>query len=297
MLFKDQKISFSDVVVPDSVGRVSLDQTYGPKDWQRYDVYLPIKNKEKCPVVLDLQGGGLVRGRKSSEKLAPNLKLTAAGLAVVSMNYALISDRDYAFPKQVAEVRAVLGQLKKRSDEFGIDENKIYLAGESSGAQLALLTVGSISAGVKVGHEFGLKDELEAMPKIKKVLAAYGPYEFDVFKEQFAELGVQPKYSESGSKNSFEGLALAGHQVNENPIAVSQGNPANYFTPAMPDLFAMAGSADQVVPELQSMEMVDRYEKLTGKKALTYWLDGAHHGIKDFDTKQVYQMKCAFFKA
>ncbi|MBS9336870.1 alpha/beta hydrolase [Fructobacillus parabroussonetiae] len=297
MLFKDQKVTFAGVFVLESVGKILKDRPYGPRNFEKYDLYFPKKQTDKMPILLDLQGGGLVRGRKSSEKLSPMLRLTEQGIAITTMNYCLISEKDYAFPKQVAEVRAVLIDLKKHAQEWGLDLNRIYLTGESSGAQLAVLTAATVSAGVKLGYADGLEDDVGQVPTIQKVIASYGPYEFDQFKEEFQQAGIQPKYKESGEPNSFEGLALGGHQVTENPIGVSQGNPANYFTKEMPALFAMAGTADQVVPFQQSVEMVKRYEALTGKQAKTYWLTGGHHGIADFDNEQVDQMKIAFLKA
>ncbi|MFC4761278.1 alpha/beta hydrolase [Fructobacillus durionis] len=296
MLFKDLNINFEPVTVPESVRKVVKDQAYGKKEWEQYDLYLPKNKTEKIPLLLDLQGGGLVRGKKSTNKLDPNLRLTTEGFAIASMNYELISEENYAFPNQIAEVRAVLIQLKKRADEWGLDTDSFYLAGESSGAQLAMLTAASVTAGVKIGRVPHLDDKLTDMPTIQKVIASYGPYEFDQFAEQFDELKVSPKYPESGNPISFEGLAIADHQVNENPIAISQGNPANYFTSKMPEIFAMAGSADQVVPELQSKEMVKRFNKMVGKEAKTYWKVGAHHGIQDFDNDEVYQMKVDFLK-
>lgn len=296
MLFKDLNIEFNQAKVPDSVQKVIRNQKYGPKSWELFDLYLP-KSKERVkPLILDLQGGGLVRGEKSTEKLEPNLKLTGEGYAVASMNYELISEKNYVFPNQVAEIRAVLIQLKDRAKEFGLDTERFFLTGESSGAQLALLTVASVTAGVKIGRIPGVNDDLSKMPTIQGVIASYGPYEFDRFSDQFTKLRVVKKYPESGMPNSFEGMALAGHSVLDNPIAVSQGNPANYFTHKMPPLSAMAGSADQVVPELQSKEMVERYERLVGKEATTYWLKDAHHGIKDFDTDSVLQQKIDFLK-
>lgn len=297
MLFKDLNVNFNSVSIPESVGEVIKDQVYGNEKWQRFDLYLPKKRKGPTPVLLDLQGGGLVRGTKSTEKLEPNLRLTQEGFAVVSMNYELISEENYAFPNQVAEVRAVLIQLSKKAEAWGLNPDAFYLAGESSGAQLAMLTTASVTAGVKLGHVEGLADDLADMPIIQKVIASYGPYEFDRFSEQFKELGVQPKYAESGAPYSFEGLAIAGHRVDENPIAISQGNPANYFTTEMPEIFAMAGSADQVVPELQSKEMVKRFNKMVGKTAKTYWLPGGHHGVHDFDTDEVYRLKVDFLKS
>ncbi|MCO0832138.1 alpha/beta hydrolase [Fructobacillus sp. W13] len=295
MLFKDLDITFDDVFVSEAVSKSIKNQTYGPEKWQMFDLYLP-KGVERHALILDLQGGGLVRGSKSTNKLRPNMKLVEEGFAVASMNYALISDANYAFPKQVAEVRAVLIQLKERAEEFGLDVDRFYLSGESSGAQLALLTVASATAGVKLGYEKGLKDDLEEMPVIQKVIASYGPYEFDQFEKQFNKAGVEPKYAESGSPKSFEGLAVGGLKVSEAPIQIAQGNPANYFTEKMPELFAMAGTADQVVPFEQSVEMVQRYEKMTGKKAMTHWIEGGHHGIKDFDTEEIKKEKLGFLR-
>lgn len=295
MLFKDLDISFNDVFVSEAVAKTIKNQPYGPEKWELFDLYLP-KGGGKYPLVLDLQGGGLVRGEKSTDKLGPNMKLVEEGFAIASMNYALISDSNYAFPKQVAEVRAVLVQLKERAEEFGLDVDGFYLTGESSGAQLAMLTTASVTAGVKLGYEKGLKDELEDLPEIQKVIASYGPYEFDQFKNQFNERGIEPKYAESGSPKSFEGLAVGGLRVIESPIQIAQGNPANYFTEKMPPIFAMAGTADQVVPFEQSVQMVKRYEKMTGKKAMTHWIEGAHHGIKDFDTEEIKKEKLAFLR-
>ncbi|MBS9338714.1 alpha/beta hydrolase [Fructobacillus sp. M2-14] len=140
MLFKDLKMTFDAVKVPEDVEKKVANLSYGPNEWELYDLYVP-KGDGKHPLILDLQGGGLVRGEKSTNKLQPNMKLVTEGFALASMNYALISDSNYAFPKQVAEVRAVLIQLKKRANEFGLDVNRFYLTGESSGAQLAMLTV------------------------------------------------------------------------------------------------------------------------------------------------------------
>ncbi|GAO99137.1 alpha/beta hydrolase [Fructobacillus ficulneus] len=295
MLFKDAKVEFENVVVPDTVEKQLVDLQYGQEDYQKYDLYLP-KKQSSLPIILDLQGGGLIRGRKSTSKLGPSLKFTAAGYAVASMNYSLISEWSFSFPKQVAEIRLVLAALKKQAEEHHLDDTKVILVGESSGAQLALLTAATLSAGVKLGRLKQVEPELKTLPNVAKVIANYGPYEFDRFAAQFKSDNLEPKYQESGKQNSFEGLALGGLAVNENPIGVSQANPANYFTKAMPPILAYAGTADVVVPHEQSQEMIERYREMTGNSATLRLIDGGHHGITDYDTPKIYQEKLTFLE-
>ncbi|MDF7637551.1 alpha/beta fold hydrolase [Leuconostocaceae bacterium ESL0958] len=292
MLFKDAQVTIEAATIPDTVAERVLDQPYGPANHQRYDLYLPA-GAGPFPVILDLQGGGLLRGVKSSFKLNPSLKLVADGYAIVSMNYQLVRSDDYSFPNQIAEIRAVLANLKSRAGELKVDMEDVTLSGESSGAQLVMLAAASITAGVRLGH-IAADDALASLPTIRRVIANYGPYEFDRFANQFAANGIQPKYAESGQAISFEGLALAGQAVNADPVGVSFANPANYLTPAMPPVFLLAGSADQVVPVQQSEDMAARYQRLVGRPAKQYWLAGGHHGIFDFDNDEVLTEKKAF---
>ncbi|CAK1249887.1 alpha/beta hydrolase [Fructobacillus cardui] len=294
MLFKDAQVTIDPVEIPDYVDRVIKNQKYGSEDYQLFDLYLPAGDGLH-PIILDLQGGGLVRGMKSSFKLGPSLKFVKEGYAVISMNYALISTKSFSFPKQVAEIRAVLAKAKKDAEKYQLEANSVDLIGESSGAQLAMLTASSVTAKVKLGR-IAAPDDLTDLPEIKHVIANYGPYEFDQFARQFQEEGIQPKYAESGQAISFEGLALAGLAVDGNPIGVSQANPANYFTKKTPAVLAYAGSADQVVPHQQSLDLIARYQKMTGKKAICHIISGGHHGIFDYDTPTIYQEKMAFLK-
>lgn len=128
MLFKDAKITIEPVEVPDYVGQTIKNIQYGPEEWQLLDLYLP-KTEKAVPLLLDLQGGGLVRGEKSSFKLGPSLKLVKDGYAVASMNYSLISSRSFSFPKQIAEMRAAIKLLNQSADKYHLIADKIDLAG------------------------------------------------------------------------------------------------------------------------------------------------------------------------
>ncbi|MBS9336649.1 hypothetical protein [Fructobacillus papyrifericola] len=70
MLFKDQKVVFNDVVVPNSVGKILTDIPYGRKKWQSFDLYLPkeMQGDTLIPLLLDLQGGGALFAEGSLQK-------------------------------------------------------------------------------------------------------------------------------------------------------------------------------------------------------------------------------------
>jgi len=102
------------------------------------DVYLPNEGQGPFPVIVDIYGGGLIFGDKSSHKLEPALRLLDKGYAVVSVDYSLIHQKD--FPFQIYEIKAALRFLRAHADEYQLDMNRVALMGESSGAHLAVMT-------------------------------------------------------------------------------------------------------------------------------------------------------------
>ncbi len=87
------------------------------------------------PVLVHLHGGALVRGRKNREGLPLVYRLASRGWVCVSPNYRL---RPAArWPDHVVDVKKVIAWLREHGPEYGADPDRIFLAGGSSGAQLA----------------------------------------------------------------------------------------------------------------------------------------------------------------
>ncbi|CAK8054305.1 alpha/beta hydrolase [Eupransor demetentiae] len=292
MLFKDRSYNFEAVTINGGLDHVVSDISYASGERHKLDLYIP-KGEGEHPVIVDLYGGGLVRGEKSSYKLTPSLRFINDGYAVASMDYSHNSDQHFTFPNQIAEVRAAVNFLTANAAEYNLKADQVSLIGESSGAQLAVLAAASFSAGVRLGH---LPGESTKLPKIKRVIGMYGPYELDAFHRQFDAIKVVPKFPETGAHNSFEGLELGNRKPAEVPYAVAQGNPANYFTVDMPPLMLVAGTADQVVPYVQSVNLAKQYQALTGRETELHIVEGAHHGITDFDTEEFHQAKLKFLQ-
>ncbi|TYC46137.1 alpha/beta hydrolase [Leuconostoc litchii] len=293
MLFKDKTYKYIPATVPEKV-KIFADVRYAVGERNKLDIYVP-EGYENCPIIIDIYGGGMIRGQKSSHKLNPSLRFLHDGFAIVSPDYSFNTVGKRTFPVQIAEMRAVLNFLIQNSDKYGIDRENITLIGESSGAQIALLTAATISESLLLGR---IADSTEhtSFPKINSVIGMYGPYKVDEFSKQFAQLNITPQFSETGEAQSFEGIMLGTRRPDKSLSRVLQADPANYFSKNMPPLLLIAGTKDDVVPYLQSVSLAEKYQKKVGKVAEIILIENAHHGPIDFDTSEIYDKKLNFIQ-
>lgn len=264
-----------------------LDIPYMTGERHTLDIYYPSVSRETYPVIIDVYGGGLYFGAKSSYKLQNSLALTAAGYVVISPNYSLIWQAP--FPTQIYELKAVIRWVRAHAQTYQFDPTKIILSGESSGAHLAVLTAATASVRTMMA-DFG--PDLTVDDRVAAVIAAYGPYQFDTFSAQFKVLGLTPKFSETGTASSFEGQLFGKIAPSDVTHLVEKYNPANYLTATMPPMLLLAGTADQVVPILQSQNLaVAALQKMPQSHVAWQWLKGAHHGPQDFARTDIYDLK------
>ncbi|MGN6795619.1 MAG: alpha/beta hydrolase [Streptosporangiaceae bacterium] len=90
---------------------------------------------ELRPVLIHLHGGALVRGRKNREGLPLVYRLASHGWVCVSPNYSLRPSAQW--PDHLVDVKQVIAWIRAHGPEYGADPDRIFLAGGSSGAQLA----------------------------------------------------------------------------------------------------------------------------------------------------------------
>lgn len=286
--FIDREVPFQ----PADLSRVSqqyLDIAYAPGDRHTLDVYLP-SGSGPFPVIIDVYGGGLYFGAKSSHKLNPALQLLSAGYAVVSVDYSLSYQRP--FPTQIGELKAAIRFVRANADEYNLDASRMALMGESSGAHLAVLTAASETVG---SLDDGLGDHLGVSAAVNAVIASYGPYRFDLFGAQFRLLGIEPKFNETGRADSFEGVMFGGHAPADVPELIKAADPVTYITKKMPPLLLYAGLADQVVPYVQSFNLAAEAMTVMGEDRVSLHLvAGAHHGPADFMTDEIVSERVAF---
>ena len=161
----------------------------------RMNVFVPPKAKDaKVPVLVFVHGGGWARGtyegddakqsaanmvqrgnnalmdkdNKSSYKIFKDV--LNHGIAFVSVDYRLNSEA--AFPAQIYDVKAAVRFVRAHADEYGLDAERIAIAGTSAGAHLAAEL--AVTSGNKEleGNEGG---NLDYSSRVKACVDYYGP--------------------------------------------------------------------------------------------------------------------------
>ena len=102
-------------------------------------LYRPAQSAEKPPLIVYLHGGGFVLGSFNTHDRNARRLVNAAGALVVSVNYRLAPE--YPFPAGANDAYAAVVDLAARAVSLGADPDRVFLAGDSAGATLAIAAV------------------------------------------------------------------------------------------------------------------------------------------------------------
>jgi acetyl esterase/lipase len=101
------------------------------------DVYRHRAHPSGAPILIHLHGGALFAGRKNREALPLLYRLASQDWVCISANYRL---RPAArFPDHLIDVKKVIAWVREHGYEYGVDPAVVFVAGSSSGGQLAAL--------------------------------------------------------------------------------------------------------------------------------------------------------------
>ncbi len=119
------------------------DERYGDQADMLLDVVHPDTATGRLPLVLWVHGGGWVGGTK--DELRGYFTLLAEdGLVVAAPRYSLAPESQY--PTPVQQVMAALEYLQAHAERFHIDPERIVVAGDSAGAQIAAQVAALVTA-------------------------------------------------------------------------------------------------------------------------------------------------------
>jgi acetyl esterase/lipase len=239
------------------------------------DVWVPA-SPTPPPLVVWIHGGGWMFGdrRYLPETLRPNQlfsELVSTGLAVATIDYRHALEAH--FPAQLHDAKAAIRYLRAYADELGVDTTKLGVWGESAGGHLAAL-VGL--TGKHPGLE-GAIGVLHQSSAVDAVVDWYG----------VADLALQPREGRSPeimAKLPPEMLTppeelLAGGN-DDHALAVA--SPISYVTSAAPPFLLIHGTADTVVPYVQS-EVLMKALSDVGVPAQLIPIEGADHIFRGYD--------------
>lgn len=220
-----------------------------------------------------------------------NVKERVPGLSYLAMRGFVVAALEYRgsecapFPAQTLDAKMGVYFIKKHAKEYGINPENIFLMGDSSGGHTAMMA--AFSYGVSELEE---TDTPSNKPIVKGVIDLYGP-------TNFATMNDEPSSQDHRTPDSPEGMEIGGKWVLEHPELVKPATIATYVSKerVLPPILMFHGTNDELVPFGQGCELFEALKK-ANKEATFYQVLGAHHGGREFWTKEVLDIEEAFIR-
>ena len=237
-----------DTHVPSATLTEHLDVQYGDGSAggnTTLDAFSPASGTDALPAVVWVHGGAWISGQKSD--VDPYLRILAShGYATVSLNYTIAPEAVY--PTAVRQLNDALGYLDRHAAELRIDPERIVLAGDSAGAQLAS-QLATLTTNPDYAQLLGIQPALSPSQLVGTVLNC-GVYDLSTM----ADL--------TGIGNWGFTIALWAYTGTQNWSASYQGatmSTIDFATKSFPPTYISGGNGDA----LTWIESVPMYNKLS----------------------------------
>ena len=195
------------------------------------DLYLP-EGKTNFPLVFYIHGGGWRAGDKTGDGFENFVATFAkAGVGVASTNYRLSPAAKH--PAHIQDVAKAFAWLSKNASQYGIDRNRLFVAGHSAGGHLAAL--------VALDPQY-LRAEGLSPSVIRGVIGSSGVYDM----ANLSEVGVIP----SRREQSFADDPKVWEQASPLRLAHAQAPPF-LITYVETDLFTLREDAQNFYAALR----------------------------------------------
>jgi acetyl esterase len=209
------------------------DLSYAPGDRDALlDVFAPVDAQGLLPTVVWVHGGGFIGGSRSD--LSGNLQILAArGYVTIAIDYSTAPEA--RFPTPLRQTNAALAYIVANAKRFNIDPERIFLAGDSAGAQIAAQTALIIS-DANYARRMGI-DPGVARASLRGVVLFCGFYEpISMDLAPFDDFMRTMIWSYIGTRNPRD-------------ARVAEMSVTPYVTAAYPPTFISVGNADALAPE------------------------------------------------
>jgi acetyl esterase len=117
------------------------DKTFptGPTGEISVRIYRPVGEKGVLPVVLYFHGGGWILGSKNTHDRLLRDLVNGTKAAFVFVNYTLSPEAQFPIP--IEQGYAALDYVAKNAEKLGFDPERIAIAGDSAGGEIAAVLV------------------------------------------------------------------------------------------------------------------------------------------------------------
>jgi acetyl esterase/lipase len=258
-------------------GRQDSEVIYGHKDGMAltFDVLYP-KGDANGAAVLDVVSAGFISWRSSMERSRARANaLLESGFTVFSVRHG--SGCRYPIPEIVGDVRRAVRYIKRHAAEFGVDPDRLGVAGGSAGGHLALMLATTSDAGDPESD-----DAVARSGNSVAAAVAYFP-PTDLHGATSEDMAVPRRCNEAYGAFDFE--------------ATREGefSPGDHVSPDDPPTLLIHGDQDGVVNIRHSLQMRDALEGAGVTHELIV-IPGAGHGFRGEDATRAEVALVAWFE-
>jgi acetyl esterase/lipase len=234
------------------------------------DIYQP-PGAARGPLIVWVHGGAW---RSGSKKEMPLGDLVAEGYPVASIDYRLSTVA--RFPAQIHDLKAAIRFLRARAKHFGVNADKIVIAGASAGGHLAAL-VGVTSGNRELEGDLG--DYRNQSSSVQGIISFFGGANLTTILAQSTPHGLSVRVP------ALE--LLLGGQPDAKPDLARLASPVFQVDKNDPPLLLLHGDQDPQMPVNQALELQGAYQEAGGKVRLEVIHGAAHGGKVFFDSKRM----------
>ena len=211
------------------------------------DVYMP--DEQNPPLIMWIHGGGWKELNKDWNLIMPMLE---RGYAIASVEYRYSDEGP--FPTQMYDLKDALLYLKTHAKEYGYDEKKVAVSGDSAGGHLCIMM------GVSAGN--------------KDWESTHGDYSVQAVVDFCGPGWLKPGNNPDGVLETLLGSVYSKAGLARAALAC----PATYIDGSEPPFLILQGSEDPTVNPEQARMLRNALEA-KGVPAHMYYVPGGEHGL------------------
>ena len=253
----------------DSVGTMRNNLTYGEKEANTFDLYLPADNsRESYGLVVYLHAGGFTSVDKNDDTKILQW-LCAKGYVAAGINYTLFTEENptASVYSQSVEIRDSIPHVIAEAEKLGYVIDKMAIGGGSAGHTLAMI--------------YAYRDAAQAPVPVVLTFGGVGPASF--YQEDWGIFGLdQSDDACAGLFSVMAGTAISPAEVADGSYLdkVKPISAADWVTADSPATVVAYGTHDKMQPFLASLRLKSALEEYSVDHKY-FELPDSGHGLQN----------------